>query len=32
MTMEELAKQEMEKNRAYAEFNKIIAKQIWGDL
>lgn len=31
MTMEELCKQEMEKNRKYDEFNKKIVKEIWGN-
>lgn len=31
MTMEELVKQEMENNRRYDEFNRNIAKEIWGN-
>ena len=30
MTIEEMARLEIEKNRAYAEFNRAIAKEIWG--
>ena len=30
MTIEEMVQKEMEKNRAYAEFNRAIAKEIWG--
>lgn len=30
MTTEEIVKQEIERNRAFAEFNKQIAREIWG--
>ncbi len=30
MTIEEMAQQEIIRNRAMAEFNKNIAKDIWG--
>lgn len=30
MTMEEIVQAEIEKNRAYSEFNKKIANEIWG--
>lgn len=30
MTIEEMVEQEIIKNRALAEFNREIAKQIWG--
>lgn len=32
MTIEEMAKKEIEKNRRLAEFNKEIARSIWKDL
>lgn len=32
MTIEEIAKQEIEKNRRLAEFNKEVARSIWKDL
>lgn len=31
ITMEDLAKQEMENNRRFNEFNRNIAKEIWGN-
>lgn len=31
-TEEELFKQEIEKNKKLAEFNRAIARAIWGDL
>lgn len=30
MTIEEMAKQEIERNRAFVEFNRAIAREIWG--
>lgn len=30
MTMEDLVNQEIENNRRYDEFNRIIVKEIWG--
>ncbi len=30
MTIEEMVEQEMRRNRALAEFNKEIAREIWG--
>lgn len=30
MTTEEIVKQEIERNRAFAEFNRQIAREIWG--
>ena len=32
MTVEEIVKKEIEKNRKLAEFNRAIAKSIWGNL
>lgn len=32
MTIEEMVKQEIEKNRRLVEFNKEIAQSIWKDL
>lgn len=32
MTIEEMVQAEIEKNRKYVEFNREIARSIWGDL
>ena len=31
MTIEEMVQQEIEKNRAFNEFNKNVAREIWGN-
>lgn len=31
MTIEEMVQQEIEKNRAFSEFNKKVVREIWGN-